>query len=111
MAIADAIEKGFLSAVDCDGRRRVSASSVVLFIQRYVPLSKIANSLGSLAQHLWRMCNHLEIPVVLFARSNNTGNQPIIARESEGYLIKSWKAKHEANAQKWVQLQQKTHEV
>lgn len=110
MAIADAIEKGFLSAVDCDGRRRVSASSVALFIQKYVPLSKIANSLGSLTQHLWRMCNQLQIPVVVFSRSNNSGNQPIIARESEEFLIKTWKAEREAKAQKSLKSRQNTHE-
>lgn len=101
-AILSALKIGLLSGSEIEGRIQIASSSVGRFNQQYVPLARIAHSLGSLAQHLWRLCRRHDIPVIAIPRAGASAVQPIIARESEKLVRGLWQSEQDAKVQKSV---------
>jgi hypothetical protein len=88
--ISKAIELGFLKEKTVNGKNRVSAESVVQFNSTYVPLSRIARSLGTLTKHLWRMCQKRGFEVLELPRPNKGASQPILPCSVEKAVICAW---------------------
>jgi len=93
MAISSAVDAGLLIGNKFDKNIRVTSASVELFNQNYIPLSKIAEKLGSMAQHLWRTCRSHQIEVISLQYKNNLGKQPILFKSDVQNLIEIYKRK------------------
>lgn len=91
MAIANAINLGLLTGETKNSRLRVSVESVEQFNSEYLPLSRLAPTLNTLAQHLLRKCHRHGITVIQVPRSNVGSNQPILPRASEAQLLNIWR--------------------
>lgn len=100
MAVESAVDAGLLIADTFDGNIRVPVISVELFNQSYIPLSKIAEKLGSLAQHLWRTCRANHIEIISLQYKNGLGKQPILFKRDEQNLIEIYNQKVNEHAPK-----------
>lgn len=100
MAVVSAVDAGLLIGNTFDRNIRVPAVSVELFNQNYIPLSKIAEKLGSLAQHLWRTCRTHHIEVISLQYKNGLGKQPILFKRDEQNLIEIYNQKVNEQAPK-----------
>ena len=97
MAIANAIDLGLLTGDTQNCRLRVTVESVERFNSEYVPLSRLAPTLNTLAQHLLKKCHHHGIAVIQVPRSNVESNQPILPRASEAQLLNIWRTESPAH--------------
>ncbi|WP_222613305.1 hypothetical protein [Undibacterium amnicola] len=100
MAVESAVDAGLLIGNTYDGNIRVPVISVELFNQSYIPLSKIAEKLGSLAQHLWRTCRTNHIEIISLQYKNGLGKQPILSKRDEQNLIEIYNQKVNEQAPK-----------
>jgi hypothetical protein len=92
-AVANAIHAGLLTGVPVNGRLRVSMDSIVEFNRDYVTLVRVAKSLDTTPQRLWRLCRKAGVPVVPIRRSTACESlHPVLRRNHETTVLELWKA-------------------
>lgn len=89
-AVPNALKAGLLEGREYGGRVRITDVSVERFKSEYIPLSKMAMSLGSSARGIRRICGDAGVPIVAVPREEPSSPQFLLHRTDEQRVIDLW---------------------
>jgi hypothetical protein len=105
--VPGALEAGLLVGTFRDGRLRVTGASVDRFKSTYIPLSQLANLIGSSTRRTWRICREAGLPVIALRRRGRDDPQPVLRRDAQDRFMALWKMILESQAQGNVDVEQR----